>query len=207
MRPYLHDAICKITHTDYSLDWYIRTRLQCGHIFMTRYAKSHTHTSILLAGRLSCSQVVDLAARGHWISSISVDGSENWFLACNETTKLPSLTCTFGLQEHSASGRRKHRKNNDRTQDQGLFILETIIIGHRMKLFILMPGGSGLPSPDTATRKKHVTRILPAAVFEGWATQSPPITRIILATERSRRRKKREKQKLAPYKIYSLCHS
>jgi hypothetical protein len=34
-----------------------------------------------------------------------------------------------------------------------------------------------------------------------------PITRILLATERSRRRKKREKQKLAPYKIYSLHHS
>jgi hypothetical protein len=34
-----------------------------------------------------------------------------------------------------------------------------------------------------------------------------PITRILLATERSRRRKKREKQKLAPYKIYYLHHS
>jgi hypothetical protein len=33
------------------------------------------------------------------------------------------------------------------------------------------------------------------------------ITRTLLATERSRRRKKREKQKLAPNKIYSLCHS
>jgi hypothetical protein len=172
------------TQTDYSHDWYIRTRLQCGHIFMTRYAKSHTHRS--------CLQVVDLAARGHWISSISVDGSNNWFLACNETTKLPSLTCTFGLQEHSVSGRRKHRKNNDHwTQDEGLFILKTMIIGHRMKLFILMPGGSGLPSPDTATRKEYVTRILPVAVLEGWATQSPLITRILLATERSRRRKKR----------------
>jgi hypothetical protein len=80
MRPYHHDAICKITHTEYSHHWYIRTRLQCGHIFMTRYAKSHTHWS--------CSQVVDIAARGHWISFISVDGLENWFLACNETTKL-----------------------------------------------------------------------------------------------------------------------
>jgi hypothetical protein len=58
-----------------------------------------------------------------------------------------------------------------------------------------------------ATRKEYVTRILLAAVFEGWATQSPPITRILLACERSRRRKKREKQKLAPYKIYSLRHS
>jgi hypothetical protein len=33
------------------------------------------------------------------------------------------------------------------------------------------------------------------------------ITRFLLVTERLRRRKKREKQKLAPYKIYSLCHS
>jgi hypothetical protein len=43
-------------------------------------------------------------------------------------------------------------------------------------------------------------------VLEGWGTQSPPIARILLATERSRRRKKREKQKLAPYKIYSWQH-
>jgi hypothetical protein len=42
-----------------------------------------------------------------------------------------------------------------------------MIIGHKMKLFILMPGGSGLPTPDTATRKEYVTRILLAAVLEG----------------------------------------
>jgi hypothetical protein len=39
---------------------------------------------------------------------------------------------------------------------------------------------------------------------------SNPIThiiRILLATKRSRMRKKREKQKLVPYKIYSLRHS
>jgi hypothetical protein len=221
------------THTDYSHHWYIRTRLQCGHIFVTRYAKSRTHrllswlihqnkvtmrpylhdeiwkiTHTHTHTHRSCSQVVDLAARGHWISSISVDGSENWVLASNETTKLPSLTCTFGLQEHCASVRRKHRKNNDHwTQDEGLFILKIMIIGHRMKLFNLLQGHSGLPYPDTATRKEYVTRILPAAVLEGWATQSPPITRILLATERSRRRRKREKQKLAPYKIYSLRRS
>jgi hypothetical protein len=44
-------------------------------------------------------------------------------------------------------------------------------------------------------------------VFKGWATQSPSITRILLATKRSRRGKKKEKQKFAPYKIYSLRHS
>jgi hypothetical protein len=93
------------TQTYYSHHWYIRTRLQCGHIFMSRYAKSHTHIdldrrSILLAG----------SARGHRTSSIFVDGLESWFLACNESTKLPSLTYTFGMPEHSTSGRRKHRK-------------------------------------------------------------------------------------------------
>jgi hypothetical protein len=48
-----------------------------------------------------------------------------------------------------------------------LFILKIMTIGHGMKLFILMLGGSGLPSPDTAARRKYVTRILLAAVLEG----------------------------------------
>jgi hypothetical protein len=38
-----------------------------------------------------------------------------------------------------------------------LFILKTMIIAHRMKLFILMPGGSGIHTPDMATRKEYVT--------------------------------------------------
>jgi hypothetical protein len=75
-----------------------------------------------------------------------------------------------------------------------------------MKLFILMLGGSGLPSSDTAARKKYVTRILLAAV-RGMSNPITHITRILLATERSRRRKKRENQKVLPYKIYSLRHS
>jgi hypothetical protein len=40
----------------------------------------------------------------------------------------------------------------------------------------------------------------------GMSNQITHITRTLLAIERMRR-KKREKQKLAPYKIYSLCHS
>jgi hypothetical protein len=54
-----------------------------------------------------------------------------------------------------------------RMNSVGLFILNTMIIGHRMKLFILMPRGSGLPSLDTAASKGYVTRILLAAVLEG----------------------------------------
>jgi hypothetical protein len=34
-------------------------------------------------------------------------------------------------------------------------------------LYILMPGDSGLPSPDTTASKGYVTRILLSAVFEG----------------------------------------
>jgi hypothetical protein len=178
MQPYLHDEI-KITHT---------------HIDLA------SRSPILLAGyRSCCTWSLNKLQLCWWhrelIPGLQWDHKAFW-------------TCTFGLQEHSASGGRKHRKNNDHwTLDEGLFILKTMIIRHRMKLFILMPGGSGLPSPDTNVSKEYVTRILLAAVFEGWATESPPITRILLATERSRRRKKREKQKLAPYKIYSLRHS
>jgi hypothetical protein len=152
MRPYLHDKICKITHT-----------------------------SILLAGRRSCCTWSSNKLHLCWWLGLQWDRKALW-------------TCTFVSNDHW-------------TKDEGLFILKTMIIGHRMKLFILMSGGFGLPTPDMATRKEYVTRIPLAAVFEGWATQSPPITRILVATERSRRRKKREKQKLAPYKIYSLRHS
>jgi hypothetical protein len=158
-------VICKITHTQITIIIGTSEQGYNAAISSWRDMQNHTHRS--------CSQVVDFAARGHWTSSIIVDGLENWFLACNESTKLPSLTCTFGFQEHSASGRRKHTKNNDHwTQDEGLFILKTMIIGHRTKLFILMPGGSGLPSPDMAAWKEYVTRILLPAVLEGWATQS-----------------------------------
>jgi hypothetical protein len=144
MRPYLHDKICKITHT---------------HIDLAR-------KSILLAGRRSCCTWSLNKLHFCWWLRELIPGLQ-W-------DHKASLACTFGLQEHSASGGRKHRKNNDHwTHDEGLFILKTMIIGHRMKLFILMPGGFGLPSPDTTARKKYVTRILLATVLEGWATQTP----------------------------------
>jgi hypothetical protein len=45
------------------------------------------------------------------------------------------LNLHFCFQEPSASGGRKHRKNNDHwTKDEGLFILKTMIIGHKMKI-------------------------------------------------------------------------
>jgi hypothetical protein len=93
-----------------------------------------------------------------------------------------------------------HRMNS-----VGLFILKTMIIGHRMKLFILMPRGSRLPSPDTAAKKKYKNS--PGSCVRGMSNPITHITRILLTPERWRRRNKREKQKLAPYKIYSLRRS
>jgi hypothetical protein len=52
---------CKITHTDYSHHWYIRTRLQCGHIFMTRYAKSHTHMDLARRSSILLHVVIEQA--------------------------------------------------------------------------------------------------------------------------------------------------
>jgi hypothetical protein len=46
-----------------------------------------------------------------------------------------------------------------------------------------------------------------SSCVRGMSNPIAHITRILLATKRSRRRKKREKQKLAPYKIYSLRHN
>jgi hypothetical protein len=100
------------------------------------------------------------------------------------------------------------------------------------KSFLLEEKGKAKRSPSVTEKLQHAFRrlVLPDA-RRFWATfpghscegvchkdssrscvrgMSNPIThitRILLATERSRRRKKREKKKLAPYKIYSLCHS
>jgi hypothetical protein len=46
-----------------------------------------------------------------------------------------------------------------------------------------------------------------SSCVRGMSNPMTHITRILLASKRLRRRKKREKQKLAPYKIYSLRHS
>jgi hypothetical protein len=45
-----------------------------------------------------------------------------------------------------------------------------------------------------------------SSCVRGMSNPTTHITRILLETERSRGRKKREKQKLAPYKIYSFRH-
>jgi hypothetical protein len=61
-------------------------------------------------------------------------------------------------------------KSLPRVEGESMVVGKIMIIGHMMNsvgLFILMPGGSGLPSPDTAASKGYVTRILLAAVLEG----------------------------------------
>jgi excinuclease UvrABC ATPase subunit len=76
------------THTDYSHHLIHQNKVTMRPYLHDEICQiTHTHRS--------CSQVVNLAAHGHWISSISIDGLENWFLAFNETTKLSEPTLLF----------------------------------------------------------------------------------------------------------------
>jgi hypothetical protein len=112
MRPYLHDTICKITHTHQLQSSLIhQNKVTMRPYLHDEICKiTHTHRSYL--------QVVDLAARGHWISSISIDGLENWFLDGNETTKLsePTLLVCKSIR-----------------RVEGESIGKIMIIGNRMK--------------------------------------------------------------------------
>jgi hypothetical protein len=64
---------CKITHTHTHITVIIDTSEQGYNVAISSWwdMQNQTHT------HRSCSQVVDLAAHGHWISSIPVDGLNN----------------------------------------------------------------------------------------------------------------------------------
>jgi hypothetical protein len=149
---------------------------------------THTHRSFL--------QVVDLAAHGHWTSSIFVDGLENWFLACNETTKqwsldtgwIPSDFATLILICKSPSVTEKLQQAFHRLVHPDAKRLWATLPRHSYEQGVCHKNSS-----DSCVR--------------GMSNPITHITRILLATERLRRRKKREKQKIAPYKTYSLRHS
>jgi hypothetical protein len=114
------------------------------------------------------------------------------------------------LQEPSVSEGRKHRKNNDHwTHDEFRQIVhpenndhwtqDEIVHPDARRFWATFPGHiyeQGVCHKDSSSR-----------CVREMSNQITHITRILLATERSRRRKKGEKQKLAPYKIYSLRHS
>jgi hypothetical protein len=143
MRPYLHDAIRKITYTQITVIIDTSEQGYNAAISSWRDMQNHTHT------HRSCSQVIDLAAHGHRTSSISVDGLENWFLAWNETTKLPEpafLVCkSLPRVEEESIGKIMiigHRLNS-----VGLFILKTMIIGHRMNSVEFCNPNFGLQEP------------------------------------------------------------
>jgi hypothetical protein len=61
--------------------------------------------------------------------------------------------------------------------------------------------------PRTQLRARGMSQESSGSCVRGMSNPVTHITRILLATDGLRRRKKREKQKLAPYKIYSLRHS
>jgi hypothetical protein len=157
MRPYLHDEICKITHT-----------------------------SILLAGR-SCSQVVDLAARGHRTSSIFVDGLENWFVACNETTKQWSLDTQRILSDFATL----------------IFVCKSPSVTEKLQQAfrrLVHPDAKRFWAtfPGHSCEQEVCHKNSSGSCVRGMSNPITQITIILQATKRSRKRKKREKQKLAP---------
>jgi hypothetical protein len=122
----------------------------------------------------------------------------------------------------------RHRMNS-----VGLFILKIMIIGHMMNAVEFCNPNFGLQEPQCDGKAavgflrlvhpdaRRFLATFPGHNYEqgvchknssgscvrGMSNPITHITRILVATERSRRRKEREKQKLAPYKIYSLRHS
>jgi hypothetical protein len=171
------------THIDYSHHWYIRTRLECGHIFMTRYAKSHTQIdlarrSILLAGCRSCCTWSSNKLHFYWrLRDLILDMTKESFCLATLILVCKSPSVTKKLQQ---AFRRPFHPDARR-------------------FWATFPGHSceqGVCHKDSSS-----------SCVRGMSNPVTHITRILIATERSRRRKKREKQKLVPYKICSLRHS
>jgi hypothetical protein len=72
---------------------------------MMRYAKSHTHIDLARRSSIMLHMVIEQAP--------FLKLAEKLIPGLQWDHKASSLTCTFGLQEHSASGGKKHMKNND----------------------------------------------------------------------------------------------
>jgi hypothetical protein len=85
------------------------------------------------------------------------------------------------------SGRRKHRNNND----------------HWTKDEIVHPDARRFWAtfPEHGCEKEVCHKSSFGSCVTGMSNPITHVTRILSVTERSRRRRKREKQKLAPYKI------
>jgi hypothetical protein len=175
---------------------------------MMRYAKSHTHInlarrSILLTGRRSCCTWSLNKLHFCWwlrdlIPGLPWDHKASW-------------TCTFGWQEPSASGGRKHgsRKNYNRwAKDEFRQIVYLENNDHWTHDEIVHPDARRFSAtfPWQSCEQGVCHKDSSCSCLRGMSNPITHITRIYLATERLRR-KNREKQKLMPYKIYSLRHS
>jgi hypothetical protein len=132
-----------------------------------RDMQNNTHILILLASQ-SCSQVIDLACLRlvlhDEICSIQILSSYSSYKWTQE--KDTERVETYPLKNPSSCRRRRKQKEAQAWKKSCSMLSVSLF-------FLMMPGGSGLPSPDTVGRKEYVTRIILVAVLEGWATQSP----------------------------------
>jgi hypothetical protein len=179
IRPYLHDEICKITHTHIIVIIDTSEQVYNAPISSWRDMQNHTHTSILLAGRRSCCT---------WSLN-----KLHLLMARLAIRPQSFLNLHFCFQWSLDKGWRiVHPEKNDHwTQDE-------IVHPDARRFWATYPGHCYKEGVCHKNSSRSCVR--------GASNPITPITRILLATERSRRKKKREKQKLAPYKIYSLRH-
>jgi hypothetical protein len=169
--------------------------------FMTRYAKSHTHKSILLADR-SCSHV-DLAHRSillafglFFMTRYALDSS--FFMLTSEHKWKIQRGWKHIPSKNLPPGRRK-AKGSPSVMEK----LQHNVYGFLSACSSWCQEVLGyLPTTQLIYHKDFSS-----SYARGMSNPITHIKRILLATERSRRRKKREKQNFVPYKVYSLCHS
>jgi hypothetical protein len=175
MWPYLRDEICKITHTH-------RTFSQVVDLA----ARGH-RTSSTSADGLETWFLAWLIKESFCLATLILVCKTKAFHSYAHLTRKNNEICSIQILAASSSSKwTQERKNNiervetyplknpsswrRRGKQKEAQVWRRSCSKLSVGLYILMPGGSGLPSPDTATSKGYVTRFLLAAVSEGWAT-------------------------------------
>jgi hypothetical protein len=158
---------------------------------MTRYAKSHTE--IDLARRLSILLAFGLffmtryAPDSVFFLILQVNTRERYRKGGNISLKKSLLLEEKGKAKRSPSMTEKLQQ-----------AFRQLVLPDARRFSATFPRHSyekGVYHTDSSS-----------SCVRGMSNPTTHITRLLLETERSRRRK-REKQKLVPYKIYSLCRS
>jgi hypothetical protein len=155
--------------------------------------QNHTHRSILLAGRRSCSP----SACSSWRDMLKILASSSSYKWTQE--KDTKRVETYPLKKSLLLEEKGKAKGSPSVTEKLQQAFRRLVLPDARRFWATFPWHNC----DQEVYHKDFS----SSCVRGMSNPITHITGILLATERSRRRKKREKQNLAPYKIYSLCHS